>query len=372
MLDRRRFLALSATAAASVAGAVLSATLLPGCTWLSEALGRGQTVTDDAGRLVTLPAPDTLKSIYFTSPLAQVFCFTLAPEYLAGTCIRFREEQLEFLPVGTESLEYLGTINEGGVIEAQMLREKDVQVIFSISGTRLTDENVSDALGLEDASGVPVFLVDGSFERIGDAYRLLGQCLGRNERAERLAGYCEDIYARVSSALAAIPASDLVRYYYAEGSEGLLTEPDSSQHSLAFQVARGINVAGHMGLGTEQDVLVPVSSEQIVEWDPDFIITGTVHGQATPSDVASLMRASSVYAETRAVRNGRVLCMPSLPFAFCDRPPGVNRFLGIQWLANLFYPDCYQVDMVEVVRDFYATCYWRDLSRDQARRILEG
>lgn len=48
----------------------------------------------------------------------------------------------------------------------------------------------------------------------------------------------------------------------------------------------------------------------------------------------------------------------------------MNRFLGIQWLANLLYPDFYDVDMVETVRDSYATCYWRDTSRAQAEGIL--
>jgi iron complex transport system substrate-binding protein len=62
--------------------------------------------------------------------------------------------------------------------------------------------------------------------------------------------------------------------------------------------------------------------------------------------------------------------MPSVPFPFCDRPPGLNRFLGIQWLANLFYPDYFDVDMAEVVREFYDTCYWRTLDREEALNIL--
>ena len=62
----------------------------------------------------------------------------------------------------------------------------------------------------------------------------------------------------------------------------------------------------------------------------------------------------------------------ALPFAFCDRPPGLNRFLGIQWLANLFYPDYYDVDMVDVVREFYSRCYWQNLTVEQANRILEA
>ena len=46
-----------------------------------------------------------------------------------------------------------------------------------------------------------------------------------------------------------------------------------------------------------------------------------------------------------------------LPFSWCDRPPAVNRILGIQWIANALYPDTYDVDMV-------------DVTDEQAREIL--
>jgi iron complex transport system substrate-binding protein len=365
-LGRRRFLKVAACAA----GAGLGALYLPGCSRFDEFLTKKRTLTDDVGRPVTLPSPDALHSIYFTSPLAQVFCFTVAPQLLAGTSMMFHEDQLDYLPIGSESLEFMGALSEGGVIDTQMLRYREVQVIFSISGTDLTDVNIDMALKLEEESGIPVFLIDGSFDRIGDTYRLLGMCLGYMERAEELAVYCESIYRSVTSALAAVPPSEFVRYYYAEGPEGLLTEPDSSQHSLAFAVARGRNVAGSVAYESGQNVMIPVTSAQIVDWDPDFIITGEAHGQSTPGGAANLIRSSSVYSNLKAVREGRVIAMPRLPFAFCDRPPGLNRFLGIQWLANLFYPEYYAVDMVEVVRDFYARCYWRELSREQAERIL--
>ena len=72
----------------------------------------------------------------------------------------------------------------------------------------------------------------------------------------------------------------------------------------------------------------------------------------------------------RAVRDGRVYTMPNAPFAWCDRPPGVNRFLGIQWVANMLYPDLYDVDMVEVTKDFYSRMYWVDITDEQARDLL--
>ncbi len=363
LLTRRGFV----RGLAAVAGTAAGAGALSGCSGIDAFFTGKRTLEDDTGRAVEIPTPSALHSVYFTSPLAQIFCFTVAPDLLGGTTISFTKDQLEFLPAGSEDLVYMGALSQGGSIDADTLNQAGVQLIFSISGTGLTDVNVADALELQNQTGIPVFLIDGSFDCIGDTYRLLGTCLGRGERGEELASYCERIYQDVTQAVAQVPESQRVRYYFAEGPEGLQTEPDASEHSLAFRMAGGVNVAADVSLPAGQQDMVDVDMDQIAAWNPEFVIAWDWQ---TRNGADQFIRASSAWKGIQAVQNGQVYAMPSLPFPFCDRPPGVNRFLGIQWLANLFYPDYYDVDMVEVVRDFCATCYWRDISRAQAERIL--
>ncbi len=363
MLTRRKFISVAGTAAASLAAPLA----LSGCSVAEQLASGTQVVTDSMGRQVELPAPHRLERIYFTSPLAQIFCFTVAPDLLGGTAISFTEDELQFLPEGMGELSFLGSLSNGGTIDAEALRYHDIQVIFSISGVDLTDVNVSDVEKLEAAAHLPGVLIDGSFDNISDTYRLLGRCLGRESRGEDLAQYCEDIYDRVTRAVAQVPESERVTFYFAEGPEGLQTEPNSSQHSVAFTTAGGVNVAADVPYVPGAGGLVTVPMADVQRWNPQFIITWD---HDTRAGAARLIRGSSQWAGIDAVRNGRVCEMPTLPFAFCDRPPGVNRFLGIQWLANLFYPSYYDVDMVEVVRDFYARCYWRDISVDQAKLVL--
>jgi iron complex transport system substrate-binding protein len=62
--------------------------------------------------------------------------------------------------------------------------------------------------------------------------------------------------------------------------------------------------------------------------------------------------------------------MPNAPFAWCDRPPGVNRFIGIQWVANMLYTDLYDIDMVERVKEFYKIMYWVEISDADALDLL--
>ncbi|MEG0217970.1 MAG: hypothetical protein RR655_06600, partial [Raoultibacter sp.] len=83
-----------------------------------------------------------------------------------------------------------------------------------------------------------------------------------------------------------------------------------------------------------------------------------------------LIRSDPNWSSIKAVEAGRVYTMPNVPFAWCDRPPSVNRFLGIQWVANMLYPQAYAVDMVDVTKEFYATFYHRDISDVQAKELL--
>ena len=370
VISRRHFLRIGACCAAT---ALLGAT--SGCKGENDPFSPTRKIIDDVGREVEIPRVDKLGKVYFTSPLAQIFCFTVATDLLGGTASSFSREQLDYLPEGSENLVNMGSLSGNGSIDIDVLKESGIQLIFSISGTDLTDVNIEDALALQEQSGIPVVLIDGSFDCIGDTYRLLGECLGRKERAEVLAQYCEDIYKRVTEAVAAVPESERVSYLFAEGPDGLLTEPDVSQHSIAFNVAGGVNVAGDVdpnetgrraGKANNYD-MVNISIDEVRAWDPEVIITWDSEKR---SGAESLIRVSSNWSDVSAVKNDRVYAMPSLPFAFCDRPPGINRFLGIQWLANLFYPQYFDVDMVEVVRDFYATCYWREISEQQAKHIL--
>jgi iron complex transport system substrate-binding protein len=48
----------------------------------------------------------------------------------------------------------------------------------------------------------------------------------------------------------------------------------------------------------------------------------------------------------------------------------VNRFIGIEWVANMLYPDRYAVDMVEQTQEFYRRMYRVDISTDEALEIL--
>ena len=365
--SRRRFLQFGGLAALTVALPAGGIAGLAGCrSEAGDAVFRGvRTITDQAGRELKIPTPEALERVYFTSPLAQVFVFSLAPQLMAGTGMTFTNQELAFLPEGTADLPNMGSLSGNGEIDREELVAKDVQIVFSISGVPLTPSNISDADKLQKQTGIPVVCIDGSFDKIADAYRFLGDVLGTKDRAEDLAQYLEDIYAKVTAAVGDLGDAEKVSLYYAEGPLGLQTEPDVSQHALTFEIAGARNVAAveeAQGLGMSN-----VSLESVIAWNPEVIVAwdDVVRGGAD-----EIIRTKEAWSTIQAVRDGRVYTMPNVPYAWCDRPPGVNRFIGIQWVANMLYPDLFDVDMVDVTKDFYQRMYWVDVTTDQALAIL--
>ena len=144
--------------------------------------------------------------------------------------------------------------------------------------------------------------------------------------------------------------------------DGLSTEPASSNRSYVFNTAGAVNVAqvdAQSGYGQSA-----VSMEQVLEWNPQIIITqGTTNAYET-------ILSDPNWASIDAVKNGRVYKMPSQPYSWADRPPSVNRFIGLKWMANLLYPDLYDIDIVEEAIEYYDVMYHVEVSREDMEALL--
>ncbi|MCL2883757.1 MAG: ABC transporter substrate-binding protein, partial [Coriobacteriia bacterium] len=240
-----------------------------------------------------------------------------------------------------------------------------IQLIVSAPFGAPTASDVSDANDLQQQTGIPVVLISGALNDSDATYTFLGALLGKPDQAKLLADYCDQALAAVDSAVAQVPDDQKVTLYYAEGPDGLQTEPTNSSHAEAF-ITAGANdvavVADGSGVG-----MSAVSLEQVINWNPDVIIAWSADIRGGADDI---IRTDSTWSSIQAVQDGRVYTMPNTPFAWCDRPPGVNRLLGIQWLANMLYPTYYNVDMVQVTEQFYSLFYHVTLTDDQAKALL--
>jgi iron complex transport system substrate-binding protein len=139
-------------------------------------------------------------------------------------------------------------------------------------------------------------------------------------------------------------------------------------HVEALNFAGGVDVAtgiqGQTGYGRS-----PVSMEQVLRWNPEIVISARDH-TSTASEFYKSVWTDSTWQLVAAVRNREVYEAPQYPFSWLDRPPSVNRIIGIKWLANLFYPEIFRYDMRQETRRFYETFYHVRLSEAQLDELL--
>ncbi len=64
--------------------------------------------------------------------------------------------------------------------------------------------------------------------RYNDTIRFIGNLLDASEQAEALIAYYDDVLAEVREKVALIPEENRIRAYYAEGINGLTTDPKGS------------------------------------------------------------------------------------------------------------------------------------------------
>jgi iron complex transport system substrate-binding protein len=320
-------------------------------------------VTDMAGRRVEVPAK--IHKVLAMSPVGTVLIYTLDPTLLAGWNYQPDPGEQALLLEPYRSLPVLGGWfgkNNTGNLEKIMQAHPDV--LISMGDPFAT----AQAERIQVQTHIPVLVLDGRLESLPDTYLKAGELFGSAPRAAVLADECRKTLNEIKQKIDAIPHDKRRRYYYAEGLKGLETEPAGSMHSEAMNFAGGVNVAAEVqvqqGYGN-----TPVSMEQVLLWNPEIIIGGYDHA-TYPGEFYRTVWTDPVWSRITAARNREVYETPQYPFCWIDRPPSVNRIIGIKWLANLFYPEIFHYDMRAETRRFYSEFYHWQLTDSDLDRIL--
>lgn len=311
--------------------------------------------TDAAGRTVELP--ERIGRVLAAGPPAAVLLYTLAPDLMAGWVTAPHPEALPFLEPRTRTLPAYGRLTgRGGTANVEAVLAAKPDLIVDSGSLGPTYASLADRIQAQ--TGIPYILLDGSFAKSPEAYRQLGAALGRQSAADALAAEAKALADRVDRAVATLPEDRRPRVYYARGTRGLETGFAGSINTELVEAAGGRNVAQDGGgrLGN-------VSPEQVLAWNPDVIVT------LDPAFAAGL-RTDPLWRTIRAVQTGRIYVAPLQPFPWFDAPPGVNRLIGLRWLAARLHPDLFPEPMPDVVRAFYRDFYHVDLDGDQVAALL--
>ncbi len=318
-------------------------------------------VRDSAGRTVTVP--DTVSQVYAAGPPASILLYVLAPQTMTGWPRAPHANERPYLGEPYRDLPETGRLTgRGDTANLEVVLANKPDLIFDFGSIRET--YISLAERTQKQTGIPYLLIDGRFENTPEALRLMGDILNVKERAEQLARYVEDLFAELDQALAKIPEDERPRVYLARGPDGLETGMKGSINTEIIERAGGRNVAdpgpdANVGRGITQ-----VSIEQVIVANPDTIITWD-------RNFYDQVWSDPLWAGVEAVKRKRVHLAPTAPFGWIDRPPSVNRIIGLKWLARLFYPDSMSFDIRAETRNFYKLFYHVDLSDEELDRLIE-
>ena len=321
------------------------------------------TITDMANRTVTVPT--SVNTVVATSPPMTTIVYMLAPEKLGGLNFQWTNEELQYVPDQYKDLPNIGGWygSNDGSYEQFIAANPDV-VIESLSEGSADNSTKQDRQ--EKFGTIPVVGVTDNTDvtKIDSSIKFVGKLVGAEDKANSLCAFNDKYLQIVNKTNSTIPNNERKTVYYAEGEDGLSTDPNGTAHAQLISLCGGYNVADVQNQSGEGQV--QVSIEQVVGWNPDVII-------ANDPDFYNKVYNDSTWSNINAVKNHQVYLSPQSPFKWIDRPPGANIIIGVPWVAKVLYPDQYSdIHLKDATKEFYSDYYHIDLNDQQVTDLLKS
>ena len=336
--------------------------LLSGCAGNSNGTSEpAGTFVDSTGRSVEIPP--VIENIAITGPLSQVYILPLAGDMLVGVSNEFSDDAELYLPENIFHKAEIGQLYGGkGEMDLEALLAAAPDVVIDIGEPKGTIGD--DLTALTEQTGISFIHIDATVATAPEAYRTLGKLLGREEKAEEIAVWCENTYANISAMMEKVDANNARKtLLYCLGDKGVNVIAEGSFH------AETINMMSHnlavveevitTGLGNEVDL------EQILLWDPDVIIFA-------PDSCYAEIAGTAQWQSVGAVARGNFYKTPTGPYGWLSSPPGVQRYLGMLWLGELLYPEYTEYDLQEEVTAYYKLFYDCDLTDEMYQDFMRN
>jgi iron complex transport system substrate-binding protein len=301
----------------------------------------GGTVVDATGRSIEVPVQ--IARVLPAGPPATILLAAVAPDLMLGWTSPVSDDARALLAPEAAKLPQVPRLTgRDDVTDRIVALKPDLILDYGTIAPRYTEL----AKAMQQRTGIPTVLLDGSLAEIPRTFRLLGSILHREERAEILARFAEALLASPKQ-----PGTSL-RVVCARGPDGLTLVAPGTDLAETFARA-GWQLVAPAGQGPSRQATL----DDIRALDPDAIVF------ANPAMRATLAQ-SEVWRSLRAVHDGRAFVAPTMPFGWVDEPPSINRLLGLAWLGG--------ADPRTLAALFNAVIYGRTLTATQLDAVVAG
>lgn len=305
---------------------------------------QARTITDAMGRVVQIP--DTVERVLCSGSGCLRLLSYLQGQHLvvAVDDIETRRNEFDARPYALANPQFknmpvFGQFRGQDNPELILTLEPQPQLIFKIFGGSGYDPNE-----LHAKTGIPVVVVDAG--NLGErrpllhaSLRLMGDIIGKSQRAEELIAYFEQAIDDLHARTADIPLAERPSVYLGgvafRGPHGFQsTEP--AYPPFAFVGAR--NLAGQ-GLGKKMAV-AEVAKEQIVAWNPEYLFVdlSTLQMGDRAGGLFEL-RNDPAYATLDAAIKGRVFGL--LPYNWYSQN-FESILANAYFIGKVLYPERFQ------------------------------
>ena len=238
------------------------------------------TITDMAGRTVTIP--NEVNTVVATDPPMTTVIYMLAPEKLGGLNFQWTDEEIKYVPSQYQNIPNIGGwygSNTGNY--EQFIATNPNLIIESISELGGDNTTINDQQ--EKFGTIPLVAVTDNTDvtKIDATIQFIGKIIGAEDKANQLCEFNDKYLKIVNDTNQKIPDNERKTVYYAEGEDGLSTDPNGTAHAQLISLCGGINVADIQA--QEGEGQIQVSLEQVIKWNPEVIIANDhimiLHGQ---------------------------------------------------------------------------------------------
>ena len=293
------------------------------------------TVTDHAGREVVIEEePQKLVSGYYIS--TSLLIALDLDEKLVGIEAKANKRAIYQLAAPELiDLPNVGTAKEFD-LEGCVALEPDL-VILPIK--------LKSAVETLEGLGIDVLLVNPENQQLlTEMIHMIAAATNTGDKAAALLGFT----AAQESYLAETLAGAETPTVYLAGNSGMLSTAGNAMYqSDMIRLAGGVNAAAEI----EDTYWVEIDYEQLLTWNPDYIILAS-DATYTVDDVL----ADPNLATCAAVVNGNVYQLPNKAEAWDSPVPG--GILGALWLANVLHGDLLtDADCAAKINEYYETFY---------------
>lgn len=307
--------------------------------------------TDDCGREVELPTEIT--AYVPSGPLAQIILYAIAPEEMAGLADKWYDSANGIISEKARNLPYFGQLYRSANLNVEELALVGPQVLIDIGESK--DSVAEDLNALQEQTNIPTVYVASGTENMPATFRKLGEILGKEEKGEQLASFCEKVYSRTTAIMERV-GDRKVKGLFVVGDEGLNVLARTSFQAEIFDmlVDNLAVVENPLGKGTGNDVTM----EQIVLWNPEFVLFG-------PGCIYSTVAEKDSWKEIGAIMNSNYIEVPEGPHNWMGSPPSVQQYLGLIWLTAQLYPEYCDYDVKAEIMEYYRLFYSCELTEEQ-------